>query len=115
MKKISIILLCVFLLFGVVVLSKGRDMNLDKSLSLKQLIIENDTFLLIKALKEMDIEKVREFSKKIDVNTRYNNQSLLMIASEYSNLQIVKFLLDKGADINALDTINICVYYPDSG
>lgn len=110
MKKLLLIVIYLYLLFGVVVPSKSGKEILDKPLSLKQFIVENDTLSLIKAIKENKLDEVKGLIKKIDVNTCYNNRSILMIASEYSNLQIVKFLLDKGADINTLDTINICAY-----
>ena len=38
-----------------------------------------------------------------DVNERYNGMTPLMIASRYNNVEMIKILLQKGADISAKD------------
>ena len=59
---------------------------------------------LIPAVKRGDIVRVRELlDSGEDPNTRehYTNRTALMIASEYGHTEIVRLLLDRGADINS--------------
>ena len=59
---------------------------------------------LIPAVKRGDIVRVRELlDSGEDPNTRehYTNRTALMIASEYGHTEIIRLLLDRGADINS--------------
>ena len=61
---------------------------------------------LIPAVRRGDIVRVRELlDSGEDPNTRehYTYRTALMIASEYGHTEIVRLLLDRGADINSQD------------
>lgn len=61
---------------------------------------------LIKAADSRRWERVKRIlNEGVDVNAKGGNRSYtaLMLASKYGELEIVKLLLEKGADVNAKD------------
>jgi ankyrin repeat protein len=63
---------------------------------------------LVNAIDDHDLPKVRQlFDRGAGVNTRSannNGETLLMLAAENSDRDIVSLLIEKGADVNAQDT-----------
>ena len=65
----------------------------------------------MRAIEQSDIQTVKNLVKKRELNTKkgelrakkYWDETPLMYAVEKSNLEIVKILLDNGADVNAKD------------
>ena len=78
------------------------------------------TDLLRKAIYENDIEKAKEEVNKlieagdnIDICNE-NGVTALMKASHYGHIEIVKLLIDKGADVNYTDVDGESLEYADS-
>lgn len=54
------------------------------------------------AISKGDVEAARKFLEYgANVNEKSNGMSPLMIAARYNNVEIIKLLLDKGADVKA--------------
>ncbi|XP_043246498.1 myotrophin-like [Amphibalanus amphitrite] len=60
---------------------------------------------LVWSIKNGDIEQVKEAveSKKVDLNAPIDGRSPIHYAADYGQLEVLKYLLSKGADLNVLD------------
>ncbi|KAH0537901.1 myotrophin homolog [Cotesia typhae] len=60
---------------------------------------------LVWGVKNGDIDQVREFveKKNINVNEKIDGRTLLHYAADYGQNEVLRYLLDKGADADATD------------
>lgn len=67
-----------------------------------KIIYPGDNSPLCRAISKGDIEVVKKFVEYgADVNQSYNGMTPLMVAARYNNVEMVKYLLSKGATITA--------------
>ena len=77
---------------------------------LSNLVAMDHTQILIMASKDGNIEKIRELINKkcnLDVRDANNGHTALIWASKRGHLNIVKLLLEAGADVNELTNIGM--------
>ncbi len=57
---------------------------------------------IFEAVRSGDLEKIKRLVKKENVNLKdFEGASLLHVAAEFSHTEVVRFLIDSGADVNA--------------
>lgn len=63
------------------------------------------------AVKNGDLDKVKESveAQKLDVNAPIDGRSPLHLAADYGQLEVMQYLVDKGANVNASDKHGISV------
>ncbi|UYV76398.1 hypothetical protein LAZ67_14000288 [Cordylochernes scorpioides] len=61
------------------------------------------------SLKNGELEQVREHveSKKVDVNSSIDGRLPIHYAADYGQAEVVNYLIEKGADVNAQDKYGI--------
>ncbi|XP_014205114.1 myotrophin [Copidosoma floridanum] len=66
---------------------------------------------LVWGIKNGDLDQVRDIfeNKNINVNKMIDNRTPLHYAADYGQKEVVRYLLDKGADIHAKDKHGITV------
>jgi len=66
---------------------------------------------LVWAIKNGDLDRVRELSSAsgFDVNAAVDGRSPLHFAADYGQLEVIEFLVGKGADLEAKDKHGISV------
>ncbi|MET3026445.1 ankyrin repeat domain-containing protein [Flavobacterium sp. UW10123] len=97
MKKTVIILGLVFIFANE---SKATTYQLSTENLAEFSIYSNSPFHL--AISKGDVESVKKFiSYGADVNKIVNNMTPLMVAARFNQVEIIKILLEKGADLSA--------------
>ena len=70
--------------------------------SLAQSVEERQAYHLQNAIRANDMEKVRQMvGEGVDVNSQFNGRNALHVALRTDSREIVEFLLEAGADVNA--------------
>ncbi|RYJ36637.1 Ankyrin [Flavobacterium anhuiense] len=96
MKKAIIILGAVFIFTNE---SKGANYQLCIKDQIEFLIYSNSPFHL--AISKGDVESVKKFIMYgADVNKIVNNMTPLMVAARFNQVEIIKILIEKGADLS---------------
>ena len=87
-----------------------------KTLSTSKELIFNTSSPLCNAVIKGDMETVKKFVEYgSDVNENINGVTPLMLAARYNRVEIIKYLLDNGANLNALDQYgHSALYYAES-
>jgi ankyrin repeat protein len=60
---------------------------------------------LVWSIKNGDLDQVKQHldSSKTDVNSSIDGRPLILYASDYGQREIIQFLIEQGADVNAVD------------
>ncbi|CAB3375876.1 myotrophin-like [Cloeon dipterum] len=60
---------------------------------------------LVWGLKNGDLDSVKEIAEKnnVDINTAIDGRLPIHYASDYGQLEVIKYLVSRGADVNAKD------------
>lgn len=87
-----------------------------QTLSTSKELIFNTPSPLCNAVIKGDMETVKKFVEYgSDVNENINGVTPLMLAARYNRVEIIKYLLDNGAKLNALDQYgHSALYYAES-
>ncbi|XP_037070692.1 myotrophin-like [Pollicipes pollicipes] len=66
---------------------------------------------LVWGIKNGDLEQVKELveSKNVDVNQAIDGRSPIHYAADYGQLEVLEYLLNRGADLNVTDKHGISV------